>query len=322
MEIKIMKKSWLIFWISGLMAGALVACSSGGTEDPSIPAPPEVSIVNRSEITTCLPGDTISLEAKLDNPPPTSLKWQVDKQEVSTGPAYRFTSPVAGTFEIVLTATNKDGAGADTLLLEVTGERFRVSDIRHWAGEGENSSVLAIQWVSGENLLEPADEEVFFIAWGYRWDSVDKPTGADMLRDIAKHDPRLYVALSGDYVAGFGYDGDNDGRIELQSSALHLSQEDFIDGVYEIARGDFDGLKPVASGDYWIGGTQEAYTSYWIGVGEVIPLAGDFEYSQAFMTSRRLENLSWDVWTLSPIHTSLTNTYPIPHLIKAAEANS
>ena len=47
-----------------------------------------------------------------------------------------------------------------------------------------------------------------------------------------------------------------------------------------------------------------------------------FEYSQTFVDNRQLENLSWDVWTLSPIdYTSMVNVSPIPRLIKAAEAN-
>ena len=58
------------------------------------------------------------------------------------------------------------------------------------------------------------------------------------------------------------------------------------------------------------------------GSGNQVPTAADFEYSQTFVDNRQLENLSWDVWTLSPIdYTSMVNVSPIPRLIKAAEAN-
>ncbi|MFR6383181.1 MAG: PKD domain containing protein, partial [Odoribacter splanchnicus] len=87
--------------------------------------------------------------------------------------------------------------------------------------------------VTGEHLQEPADQEVFFIAWGYRWNKTETFTGIDMLKAIAKNDPRLYVALSGNYIKGFGYDGNNDGKIELKSSTLHLTQADFTNGLYE-----------------------------------------------------------------------------------------
>ena len=74
-----------------------------------------------------------------------------------------------------------------------------------------------------------------------------------MLKAIAKNDPRLYVALSGNYIKGFGYDGNNDGKIELKSSTLHLTQADFTNGLYELSEYDSDELKPLDAADYWMG---------------------------------------------------------------------
>ena len=142
-----------------------------------------------------------------------------------------------------------------------------------------------------------------------------------MIKAIANNDPRLYVALSGNYIKGFGYDGNNDGKIELKSSTLHLTQADFTNGLYELSEYDSDELKPLDAADYWMG-SNDAYTTYWLGSGNQVPTAADFEYSQTFVDNRQLENLSWDVWTLSPIdYTSMVNVSPIPRLIKAAEAN-
>lgn len=317
-----MKKFYFIFLLSGLMIGLSTSCSDDDDQkDPYIPTPPQVFIENLSGQTTCLPGETIELKAKQTNPLPTTFQWQLDKKTVSTDSIYRFTPEVPGSFEVILTATNKDGKDSDTLSLEVTGNRFSISDLKHWTGDGDNSSVFAIQWVTGDNLSTPKDEDVFFIAWGYHWNNAERPKGIDILKAIARNDPRLFVAISGNYIKGFGYDGNNDGKIELRSSTSHLTQDDFTDGFYELSDDDSNDLKPVDSGDYWMG-SGKAYTTYWIGSGNRIPTSTEFEYSQAFVTNRQLENLSWDVWTLSPIDfTSMVNVSPIPRLIKAAEVN-
>lgn len=87
-----------------------------------------------------------------------------------------------------------------------------------------------------------------------------------------KNDPRLYVALSGNYIKGFGYDGNNDGKIELKSSTLHLTQADFTNGLYELSEYDSDELKPLDATDYWMG-SNDAYTTYWLGSGNQVPTA-------------------------------------------------
>ena len=143
-----------------------------------------------------------------------------------------------------------------------------------------------------------------------------------MLRAIAKKDPRLYVAKSGSYIIGFGYDGNNDGKIEVSNGNLTITQDNFVDGFYELSSQDFDNLKPVDPEDYWLGGLYEAYASYWLGQGNVVPDAEEFDYSNLFVIYRPLEDLSWDAWTLSPIdYEEMRNTLPIPRLLQAAEPN-
>lgn len=163
-----MKKYYSLFLFWSLLTGLSTSCSDDNKKDPYLPTPPQVSIGNPSGQTTCLPGETIELKAILNNPLQTTFQWQLNKKTVSTDSIYRFTSQDPGSFEIILTATNQDGKDSDTLFLKVNGNRFAISDLKNWTGNGENTSVFAIQWVTGEHLQEPADQEVFFIAWGYR----------------------------------------------------------------------------------------------------------------------------------------------------------
>ena len=279
-----MKKYYSLFLFWSLLTGLSTSCSDDNKKDPYLPTPPQVSIGNPSGQTTCLPGETIELKAILNNPLQTTFQWQLNKKTVSTDSIYRFTSQDPGSFEIILTATNQDGKDSDTLFLKVNGNRFAISDLKNWTGNGENTSVFAIQWVTGEHLQEPADQEVFFIAWGYRWNKTETFTGIDMLKAIAKNNPEISY-----------------GTIPCTHDGTEL--------------------KPLDAADYWMG-SNDAYTTYWLGSGNQVPTAADFEYSQTFVDNRQLENLSWDVWTLSPIdYTSMVNVSPIPRLIKAAEAN-
>ena len=77
----------------------------------------------------------------------------------------------------------------------------------------------------------------------------------------------------------------------------------------------------LSEGDFWIGGWHEAYTSYWLGYGEAVLEAEEYEYSNFYANHRFLENKSWDAWTFSPINSTETNTAPRPELLKAAPIN-
>lgn len=319
-----MKKHFILILLTGIFTGLFISCND---DDKYTPTPPEISIENLTGTSICLPGETIELKAKLDNPLPTTFSWHLNEESVSSDSIYRFTAPDFGSFTVILTATNTDGTDSDTLAIEVTDGNFRFSSIKNWTGEGENISALAIQWITGEELIEPADDEVFFLAWGYRWKKEENPTGIDMLKAVVKNDPRLYIILAEQWggltVKGFGYDGNNDGKIEIKNASLHLTQDDFVDGIYMQPEGsDIDGFELTDPKDYWMGGWYNAYASYWLSVGNAIPETDEFYYSSLIASGRYLENESWDAWTFSAIdYSSMLNTPPFPRLIQAAEAN-
>ena len=134
-----MKKYYSLFLFWSLLTGLSTSCSDDNKKDPYLPTPPQVSIGNPSGQTTCLPGETIELKAILNNPLQTTFQWQLNKKTVSTDSIYRFTSQDPGSFEIILTATNQDGKDSDTLFLKVNGNRFAISDLKNWTGNGENT---------------------------------------------------------------------------------------------------------------------------------------------------------------------------------------
>lgn len=319
-----MKKFSFILLLLGMFMGILVSCDD---DDKYIPTPPSVSIENVSGIVTCLPGETIELRAKLDNPLETTFVWEQDGEKVSTDSIYRFSSTELRSFKIVLTATNVDGTDSDSLTLKVDDGLFHFSSLENWTGEGEKRSAFAVQWITGDNVGELADDKVFFLAWGYRWKEEESPKGIDMLKAIAKNDPRLFVVLAeqwgGITVKGLAYDGNNDGKISIcRATDVILTQDNFIDGIYTAGSAEnFDELTTADPADLWMGGWNKAYASYWLGKGEIVPEAEEFNYSPVVVSGRSLEDLSWDVWTLSSINSSMQNNSPIPRLIRAAEAN-
>lgn len=85
---------------------------------------------------------------------------------------------------------------------------FAVNDLRFFAGTGENTSALVIDWNAAGDARGPS------LAWGYRWSA--PATAADMLLAVAAADPRLFVRAAsfgslGLAVVGLGYDIDGDG---------------------------------------------------------------------------------------------------------------
>lgn len=317
-----MKKNVIYLCFVWILAWIFISCSE---DDKYIPTPPEVSIVNVTGKNSCLPGDIIKLKVKLSSPLAATFYWSVNDQEVSKDSTYEFSSAETGIFKVALTATNADGSDTDTLSIDVHNKTgFRFADILNWTGQGENYSALTIQWVSGDDLLNPADDEVFYRAWGYRWEKSAGVTGTDMLKAVAKNDSRLYLILAeqwgGITVKGFGYDGNNDGKIKIGNSTLQLTQEDFVDGIYwQKESDDIDGMKPADGSDYWMGGWMQAYASYWVGDGKIVPQTDQFDYSQVAASGRRLDHESWDAWTFSPFNSAMENISPISRLLKPAD---
>ena len=76
---KMMKKYWFILLLVELFIGVLTSCNDD--DDKYIPTPPVVSIENVSGVVSCLPGETIELKSKFDNPFVTTFFWNFDGEE-------------------------------------------------------------------------------------------------------------------------------------------------------------------------------------------------------------------------------------------------
>ncbi len=222
---------------------------------------------------------------------------------------------------------NLNSAEESLVSRAISGTTQTVTSIDHilnWTGAGSNRSVLAIQWVSAKDITKPQDDEIHFLAWGYRWDS-PTPTGLDMVIAIAQEDPRLYVVLGeqwGGYVIkGFAYDGDNDGSIKIcKGSTVVLTEASFTNGICWEEGQSFDGLTPADPDDLWMGGWLETYATYWLGA-DGINVPNQYTYSSYLVDQRPLANNSWDAWTFSTINSAEVNVDPRPDLMKAAPNN-
>ncbi len=101
-------------------------------------------------------------------------------------------------------------------------------DIRHWVGEGANAVAVVLDWNRPED--EPSS-----LVWGYRWNGppVNQTT---VLTALIAADERLHGKLDGTghgtFVAGFGYDAnDNGGTFSFQTNSSS-DPEDFIGADY------------------------------------------------------------------------------------------
>ncbi len=336
-----MKKNLLYILAILAITGMWSSCSDndGGEDEPEMPlTTPEVSVQNLSLKNAILPSKTVRLRANIINTTRADLQWFLDGKATSTDTIYEFSSATEGEYKIKVTASNILGEASDSTYITVQ-DGFKISDVKNWTGEGDCRSVLAIQWAKPEveDLLHPADEDIFFRAWGYKWNKPQKgkipPTGFDMIKAIAKSDPRLFVIVSSDAlgttIKGFGYDGNGDGKISIESDdfehdkreykGISLTEADFTDGIYVQKQEDnIDDVRVTSEGDWWMGGWYVAYASYWLGYGEAVLEAEEYEYSNFYASNRELEDECWDAWTFSPINDAEQNILPIPRLLKAA----
>lgn len=316
-----MKEYLFLLLILGLVAGGFSSCSGEGEDEDNNALLPVVRIESVSGSTACVPGEILEFKARLRDGKADSFSWQVDDGQESGGDLYRFSAAENGVYRLKLAAVNSVGEFSDSVEVTVDDKLFTLARIANWTGEGLNRSALGVQWVTGKNQLEPLDEEVVFKVWGFRWKKGEKRTGLDMLKAIAKNDPRFYLVLKKDYVVGLGYDGDGDGRFQAGNATVSFTQSDFKDGVCSTTA-DVDDIKVMTTGDYWLGGERKSYATYWLGEGNVVPLEDDFLYSPLFPANRELSDYSWDVWTCSPFdEVNMRNMRPVSRLVKAAEAN-
>lgn len=167
---------------------------------------------------------------------------------------------------------------------------FSFDQIQNWTGEGENQAALILQWND--------DRETHAMVWGYRWDG--EATGVDMVKAIAKNDPRLYILAMdgssfGTTIGGFGYDVDGDGDYQLTDGSETYS---FVDGVVSISGYEFDKFSSTDSDDYWKSGWMtNGYWSYYVSDQSQFPPT---EYASTGASSRKLQNGSVDGWMFSP----------------------
>ncbi len=89
-------------------------------------------------------------------------------------------------------------------------ESFSFNDIQYWIGEGANKAALVIQWNDGKTPDA--------LVWGYKWNG--DAYGVDMVKAIAKADPRFYTLFYsgtayGTAIGGFGFDLDQKNTISL-----------------------------------------------------------------------------------------------------------
>lgn len=182
---------------------------------------------------------------------------------------------------------------------------FTMDMIQNWTGEGENQAALVIQW--------NVDGEATALVFGYRWDG--QATGADMLKAVAKNNPRLYTLMqytnmssptdpNGGYtINGIGWDVDEDGDIALIDTGNNNQVYTSEDGFFEHPRGykpgqggssdyDYDNWKARDTDDYWRAGWYSGYWSYWV----KDSFNGLFSYSSWGASGRVLQNGSWDGW--------------------------
>jgi hypothetical protein len=96
----------------------------------------------------------------------------------------------------------------------VTEVDITPDDIQYWIGTGSNQMIAVFYWCHGHT------ENIGF-AWGYRWDG--SKTILNMWNDLMAADPRLAIALSGEWVSECNY---NDDTYHLYNTHIEYNFED------------------------------------------------------------------------------------------------
>lgn len=164
-------------------------------------------------------------------------------------------------------------------------------DIQFWVGTGANQAAFVVQWNDGKT----SDA----LVWGFKWDGT--ATGEDMIKAIAKADPRFFTLLYqgtqfGSAIAGFGFDLNGTGTNGLYKDGNKTYPLYPFDGIVNTSEYDFDSYTGIDPDDHWQSGWYTGYWSYWV----KDSTESDYGYSGVGASTRELQNGSWDVWNFNP----------------------
>jgi len=165
------------------------------------------------------------------------------------------------------------------------------SDIQFWVGSGVNQAAFVVQWNDGKT----SDA----LVWGFKWDGT--ATGEDMIKAIAKADPRFFALLRqgtqyGSAIGGFGFDLNGTGTNGLYKDGNKMYPYYPFDGLINTSEYDFDSYTGIDADDHWQSGWMVGYWSYWV----KDPVDEGYNYSGVGASTRELQNGSWDVWNFKP----------------------
>ena len=164
---------------------------------------------------------------------------------------------------------------------------FSFDDIKNWTGTGSKKAAFVLQWNFDNEYVTETNALVF----GYRFDD-DNVTATDMLVEIVKNNPRLFLAYSpsgpyGASINGIGYDANDDGYFFVYGPNEETIEFDEY-GLYTGNLGG-DDLSEVDPTDYWRSGWFSGYWSFFTGESG----ADGLEYASVGTSGYNLVDGSW-----------------------------
>ncbi len=185
---------------------------------------------------------------------------------------------------------------------------FTFNDIDFWVGSGDSQAALVIDWNDGATTTS--------YAWGYRWDSAESRTGADLFLDVVEADPRLTSANRGGesslFLTGISFDPDATGSIVALSQAqpdVFVPDEPFPFFNYFVNNEVFNDPDDFANNSHVLPPNGEPYAA---------DAPGTWISSSTGPSGRPLANGSYDGWsfgvfgTLAPGEPLAASAVPEP----------